>query len=75
MIQMKRTIIGIVLFGCSLLLAAQSRIVRNLNDGWKFHAGEIENGAALSLDDSGWRTLDLPHDFQIEQPWVPPSAD
>jgi beta-galactosidase len=72
---MKRTIIGIVLFGCSLLLAAQSRIVRNLNDGWKFHAGEIENGAALSLDDSGWRTLDLPHDFQIEQPWVPPSAD
>ena len=72
---MKRTIIGIVLFGCSLLLTAQSRIVRNLNDGWKFHAGEIENGAALSIDDSGWRTLDLPHDFQIEQPWVPPSAD
>ena len=72
---MKRTIIGIVLFGCSLLLAAQSRIVRNLNDGWKFHAGEIENGAALLLDDSGWRTLNLPHDFQIEQPWVPPSAD
>ena len=28
-----------------------------------------------TFDDSSWRTVDLPHDFQIEQPWVVPNAD
>ena len=26
--------------------------------------------ASPALDDSSWRTLDLPHDFQFEQPWT-----
>lgn len=72
---MKRILIGIWLLGCSLMMMAQSRIVMNINDGWKFHAGEVENGAVPTLDDSSWRTLSLPHDFQIEQPWIPPTPD
>lgn len=40
------------------------------NFGWKFHHGDVEQAASNSYDDAGWRTLDLPHDFQIEQPWV-----
>lgn len=43
------------------------------NFGWKFMLVNPENKetdfASPTLDDSGWRTLDLPHDFQWEQPW------
>ena len=36
-----------------------------LNFGWEFR-----------LNDEGeWRKVNVPHDFQIEQPWVAPSAD
>ena len=51
------------------------RIVQNLDYGWRFHAGDIAQAANPTTDDSGWRTVDLPHDFQIEQPWVAPDAD
>lgn len=43
--------------------------------GWKFHAGDVEGAEALSYDDAAWRDVNLPHDFQIEQPWVTPGAD
>ena len=45
------------------------------NFGWKFHAGDVPGAEALSFDDGKWRSVDLPHDFQIEQPWVAPGAD
>ena len=59
---------------CSLNTFAQ-RTVNSLDFGWKFQAGDVQNGAAVNLDDSNWRTVNLPHDFQIEQPWVEPAAD
>ena len=58
-----------------LALSAQTRVVENLNFGWRFHAGDVQDGASSALDDSGWRTVNVPHDFQIEQPWVAPDAD
>ena len=45
------------------------RINQLFNFGWKFKAGELSNAQALTFDDSDWRKLDLPHDFQFEQPW------
>ncbi len=48
---------------------------QSLDFGWRFHLGDVADGAAVKLDDAGWRTVDVPHDFQIEQPWVAPSAD
>lgn len=43
------------------------------NFGWKFRLATDSDRntdfASPSLDDSQWRTLDLPHDFQFEQPW------
>jgi len=45
--------------------ASAQRTVQSLNFGWEFrlnHEGE-------------WRKIDVPHDFQIEQPWVAPAAD
>ena len=73
---MKRLLILMaVILATSITAMSQPRIVENLNFGWRFHAGEVDNGAAPTLDDSGWRTIDIPHDFQIEQPWVAPSKD
>ncbi|GAB2805565.1 hypothetical protein GCM10027043_00220 [Ferruginibacter profundus] len=45
------------------------RINQLFNFGWKFKAGEIANAQEPNFDDKDWRKLDLPHDFQFEQPW------
>jgi beta-galactosidase len=35
--------------------------------GWRFRLGDLPGGIWRdALDDSGWRTLDLPHDWSIE---------
>jgi beta-galactosidase len=34
--------------------------------GWRFHRGEGVGFEAPGLDDSGWRRVDLPHDWSIE---------
>lgn len=68
----------LILFALAMLLPAsaqKARIVESLNFGWQFHAGDIANGESTSLDDSGWQTINVPHDFQIHQPWVAPSKD
>ncbi len=45
------------------------------NFDWKFQAGDIADAWQKDFDDSQWRLLDLPHDFQIEQDWVAPKAN
>ena len=75
---MKTNILFILisLFFSTLFTNAQNQRTKELiNFGWKFHAGDIAHGENLNYDDSNWRTVDLPHDFQIEQPWVAPSPD
>lgn len=37
-----------------------------INEGWKFHLGDVTDAYAPDFDDSRWRTLDLPHDWSIE---------
>lgn len=37
-----------------------------LDFDWYFHPGEIENGQSTNLDTKGWRMVDLPHDWSIE---------
>lgn len=54
------------------IVSAQQRSTNSLSFGWLFHAGDTPDGASLKLDDSGWKRIDLPHDFQTEQPWVAP---
>ncbi len=46
-----------------------ARSVRLFNFGRKFKLGETENAAALTYNDASWQKVDLPHDFQMEQPW------
>ncbi len=75
---MKRTAVLVLSAFCAIaqLMAADSpRQVDNLNFGWRFHSGDIQGAEAVSFDDSQWQTVDVPHDFQISQPWVPPAKD
>ena len=59
------------------MLYAQNvgRKTLDLNFGWRFHHGNAEGASSPSFDDHSWGVVDLPHDFQIEQPWVAPAAD
>ena len=39
------------------------------NFDWKFHYGEEKRAINENFDDNAWRTVNLPHDYQFEQPW------
>lgn len=64
--------ITLLLFLASFLLKVDARKVENLNFGWRFHAGDIPGAELSRTDDSKWQVINVPHDFQIAQPWVPP---
>lgn len=36
------------------------------NDNWKFIRADVAGAEQANFDDSAWRTLDLPHDYSIE---------
>ena len=50
-------------------MAEGERVNQLFNFDWKFKLGETANAESPQLDDSDWRCLDLPHDYQIEMPW------
>lgn len=52
--------------------AQASRIVQNFNFGWEFHRGDLKD--VVNATDN-WENVNLPHDFQISQPWIAPSKD
>lgn len=52
-----------------LMCAEGVRQTHLFNFDWKFKLGETANAKALTLDDTDWRNVDIPHDFQIEMPW------
>lgn len=72
--HMKKIILLFLLAIHSVLISGQNseeqgRMSQLFNFGWKFQAGDLKDAYSLNYDDSSWRTLDIPHDFQIEQPW------
>jgi beta-galactosidase/beta-glucuronidase len=42
---------------------------RGFDDAWRFHLGDVTGGERADFNDSGWRKLNLPHDWSIEQPY------
>lgn len=67
--------LAIALMAVPSAIDACGREVDNINYGWKFTYGDPEGAPKLSADDSGWQMVNLPHDYQVAQPWVAPSAD
>lgn len=72
-------LMGALLLVCSASTFAGDDTPRkaiSLNRGWRFHLGSASASiTAAQAENEGWRTINVPHDFQIEQPWVAPNAD
>lgn len=61
---MKKTILS--LLSLLLTVTATARDVRNFDDNWLFTLGDAAAMAQPDYDDSGWRRLNVPHDWAIE---------
>jgi beta-galactosidase len=57
----------VLIFAC-ISASAQPMLKRNnlFDYNWRFHKGGALGAEELSFDDSGWRLIDLPHDWSIE---------
>lgn len=54
----------ILFVGCGSVVSP--RDVSDFNDDWRFHLGDVTGAYAADYDDSGWRELELPHDWAVE---------
>jgi beta-galactosidase len=70
---MKKLIWSFPLIGLLALILIQctskqdnGRTVLNFGKGWKFQLGDVPGAEAVGFNDSGWRTLNVPHDWSIE---------
>ncbi|TNF40544.1 MAG: glycoside hydrolase family 2, partial [Bacteroidetes bacterium] len=65
--KISRLLIAVILMavvnGCS---RPEPRTHVSFNQGWKFALAAGDEAAQPGFDDSGWRELDLPHDWSIE---------
>jgi beta-galactosidase len=52
--------------------AAGSREIIPFDTGWRFRLGDEPAARQPGFDDTSWRTLDVPHDWSIEEPINPP---
>jgi beta-galactosidase len=46
-----------------------ARQYSSLDLGWRFRVGDPPTAMETGFDDSGWRTVDVPHDWSIEGPF------
>jgi beta-galactosidase len=56
----------LMLTGCIRSGIADLSRTTSFDEGWKFLKGDPANAENPSFDDSGWREVDLPHDWSIE---------
>ena len=68
-----KNILSAIILLCWISVSAQEVI--DFNFDWKFSRGGSEEFSKMEFDDSEWETINLPHDFQISQPWIAPSAE
>ena len=67
MIELRIILIWLlVAAGMATSSAARDSRAINFDKGWKFTLENQAGASAPTLDDSGWRSLNLPHDWAIE---------
>jgi beta-galactosidase len=62
---------ALALLGLATLAASAQTPVRTVvdfNAEWKFFQGDEAHAEQAAFDDSGWRTVDVPHDWSIAGP-------
>lgn len=64
----KQVVLLFMLFICSFYSYSQNGIERKqlFDYDWKFFLGDVDEAKANDFNDTGWRKLDLPHDWSIE---------
>ncbi len=55
-----------LLFNSCTQTPIKSRCIEKFCQDWKFQLGDVSNAQLPEFDDSGWRILNLPHDWSIE---------
>lgn len=70
---MRKLTLSIYLSCLALCAFADGREVVNLNRDWRFKLG-AQQPATTMAEAADWQRVNVPHDFQIEQPWVAPDA-
>lgn len=63
--QLLSLLIGVVLWLPAI--AQQNKVL--FNDQWKFHLGDVADGAVVSFDDQKWDAVTLPHDWTVAGPF------
>src|SRR5437763_14286955 len=58
--------IPLFLFFALLSLATLAQQKLRFDDGWRFHRGDVSNAEQPTFNDADWRTVQLPHDWSIE---------
>src|ERR1051326_1315910 len=59
--------IYIFFFFLIVFCVAQAQRTQVLFDeNWKFFKGDVQNGESQNFNDNSWRTVELPHDWSIE---------
>jgi beta-galactosidase len=59
-------IFTLVMFACRIDANAACERKQSVDEGWLFHYGDLPYGELPTLDDAGWRTVNLPHDWSVE---------
>ncbi len=72
--MMKKLTITVLMTTLVLSAFADGREVQNINQGWMFKLGKQSPSITVSQA-ADWTKINVPHDFQIAQPWVAPAAD
>ena len=68
----KMTLYGLLFFmffylaGCSTKNADNLRTREDFGWTWMFHLGDFDSHESAEKEGTGWRTVDLPHDWSIE---------
>ena len=63
----KKFLVFLFAFSAHQLMAQNVDSTNILFDaGWQFFKGAVEGGQEIYFNDSHWRTVDLPHDWSIE---------
>lgn len=57
-------IITLLLSSCAT--STKGRLNEDFTQDWKFHLSDDSLASTIQYDDSGWRILNLPHDWSIE---------
>lgn len=70
--KLKRILLTVFvcLLSHSLLQAGLGRKVEKFDFDWRFNLGDVRGAAAPDFGDKGWRLLNVPHDWSIEQSFV-----